>query len=414
MMKRLYTILALLFFLSNLPVLAQASRSADAKPREQEPRTALVIGNGNYSNAPLNNPANDAVDMSAALKTLGFEVLAYTDVSQNEMKKAVRDFGAKLRAKGGVGLFYYAGHGIQSRGANYLIPIGAKIGTEEEIEYESVEVGLVLAQMESAGNEMNIVILDACRNNPFVRSSRSTLAGLASIDAPSGSLLAYATAPGSVASDGTGRNGLYTQELLKAIRTNGLSIEDVFKRVRVSVRSASQSRQTPWESSSLTGNFYFTKPGKTNATFSPPKENSSAPTIPEKRPEANLENFARVMNSAFAKGFEKKSVKTKVQFIAAGQTENYLFGAIPADLLKDKVPFRVSAPGQDIGSETPFGSIPPHVFIDKAKSDLIFDLKKGDFLILSGSTVVGTMPLGNGQNFTQIVFIADSIEKATR
>lgn len=249
-----------------------------------ESRTALVIGNGSYADSPLKNPPNDATDVAQALKTLGFEVLSFTNLDQNAMKKAIREFGAKLRSKGGVGLFYYAGHGVQAKGKNYLIPVGATVNTEEEVEYESVEVGLVLAQMESANNNINIVILDACRNNPFARSFRSADKGLASIDAPSGTLLAYSTAPGSVASDGTGRNGLYTQELLKAIRTDGLSIEDVFKRVRVSVRGSTENRQTPWESSSLTGNFFFTAKtkaapigGDSNAEESA-KTNSFAPS----------------------------------------------------------------------------------------------------------------------------------------
>jgi hypothetical protein len=173
------------------------------------------------------------------------------------MKRAIRSFGEQLRGSDGIGLFYYAGHGVQVKGVNYLIPVGATVNTEEEVEYEGIDVGLVLAQMESAKNKLNIVILDACRNNPFARSFRSADKGLASIDAPSGTLLAYSTAPGSVASDGTGRNGLYTQELLKQMQTSGLSIEDVFKRVRVSVRGLTQDKQTPWESSSLTGDFYF-------------------------------------------------------------------------------------------------------------------------------------------------------------
>lgn len=264
----LVMIAAIFILLSVSFAAAQSNRQLErdkTNTTNTESRTALVIGNGSYADSPLKNPTNDATDMAAALKKLGFEVLAYTNLDQNGMKKAIRDFGAKLRTKGGVGLFYYAGHGVQVKGVNYLIPVSANVNTEEEVEYESVEVGLVLAQMEAAKNPMNIVILDACRNNPFARSFRSSDKGLASIDAPSGTLLAYSTAPGSVASDGTGRNGLYTQELLKAMQTDGLSIEDIFKRVRVSVRGATADKQTPWESSSLTGNFYFTsnsnKPG---------------------------------------------------------------------------------------------------------------------------------------------------------
>ena len=128
------------------------------------------------------------------------------------------------------------------------------------MEYESVDVGFVLAQLASAGSRMNIVVLDACRNDPFARSFRSATRGLALINAPSGTLIAYATAPGSVASDGSERNGLYTQELLKNLRTPGLDVEEVFKRVRIAVREKTQGKQTPWESSSLVGNFYFRQP----------------------------------------------------------------------------------------------------------------------------------------------------------
>ncbi|MBC7795504.1 MAG: caspase family protein [Pyrinomonadaceae bacterium] len=281
-----------------------ANRPKDAQNVSNEKRTALVIGNGVYADSPLKNPANDANDMAAALKNLGFEVLAFTNLDQNGMKKAVRDFGAKLRAKGGVGLFYYAGHGVQVKGRNYLIPVSATVNTEQEVEYESVEVGLVLAQMEAANNIMNIVILDACRNNPFARSFRSAERGLASIDAPSGTLLAYSTAPGSVASDGAGKNGLYTQELLKAIRTKDLSIEDVFKRVRVSVRGATNDKQTPWENSSLTGNFYFAgidKSPQTTIRLSPATINSP----PDSQNLASEETFWKAIeNSSDAADFK--------------------------------------------------------------------------------------------------------------
>jgi uncharacterized caspase-like protein len=181
------------------------------------------------------NPVNDARAMSQTLRDIGFEVIYGENLSQNEMKRNIRALGEKVR-NGGVGLFYYAGHGTQIKGRNFLIPIGATITSEEEIEYEPVDVGLLLAQMETARNRLNVVILDACRNNPFARRFRSPNNGLASIDAPSGTLIAYATAPGSVASDGAGKNGLYTQDLLKRIRTPDLNIEQVFKQVRVSVR----------------------------------------------------------------------------------------------------------------------------------------------------------------------------------
>ena len=221
-------------------------------------RIALVIGNGSYANAPpLKNPTNDANDMADALAKLGFNVARGIDLNQRQMKAMIRDFGQKLKG-GGQGLFYFAGHGVQLRGRNYLIPVDASIQSEADVEDQGVDANLIMGLMDEAGNALNVVILDACRNNPFSRSFRSVSNGLAQMDAPSGTLIAYATAPGSVASDGSVRNGLYTQELLKNMAVPGLSIEEVFKRVRVAVRSATAGKQTPWESSSLTGDFYFT------------------------------------------------------------------------------------------------------------------------------------------------------------
>jgi tetratricopeptide (TPR) repeat protein len=217
---------------------------------------ALIIGNGSYKFSPLKNPPTDAKDMALALAGFGFDVVCKTDLNQNEMKQAIRAFGERIRP-GGIGLFYYAGHAVQVDGRNYLIPVGVEITHEHEVEYEAVDVGFLLSQMREAHNQLNIVILDACRNNPFIRKFRSTNGGLASINAPSGTLIAYATSPGSVASDGDGRNGLYTQELLRAMRQPALKIEDVFKRVRSGVQDLTGGTQIPWESSSLVGDFYF-------------------------------------------------------------------------------------------------------------------------------------------------------------
>jgi hypothetical protein len=246
-------------------LISMTADSADAQPRglginktptTESQRVALVIGNSNYANAPLKNPVNDARDVAQALRELGFEVVYRENVNQNDMKRAIRMFGERTRS-GGTRFFYYAGHGVQMNGENYLIPVGADFANEQEIEYESVNLGLVLAQMEEVRNSINIVVLDACRNNPFPKSSRSVSRGLASVNAPTGTLIAYATAPGSVASDGTANNGIYTQELLRYMRMAGVSVEEIFKRVRVSVREKTQGKQTPWESSSLTGDFYF-------------------------------------------------------------------------------------------------------------------------------------------------------------
>jgi|GEM_PF-2941637 len=239
-----------------------------AAPSGSEERYALVIGNSAYKSAPLKNPAKDARDMAALLGSLGFKVTLKVNAGQKDMEEAVREFGLNLR-KGGVGLFYFAGHGVQVAGNNYLVPVDAKIQSESDVRYECVDAGRVLGKMEDAGNTLNIVILDACRNNPFSRGFRSADRGLAEMRAPTGSLIAYATAPGSVASDGTGENGVYTKHLLKNMRTSGLPITDVFMRVRMGVVGETAKKQVPWESSSLTGYFYLTGDDKAVQTLAP-------------------------------------------------------------------------------------------------------------------------------------------------
>lgn len=233
---------------------AQSQRDPGIVSTSGEKRVALVIGNSAYKDAPLRNPVNDARDMAATLRRLGFDVIEKTNVSQKDINRAIAQFGEKLRSDT-VALFYYAGHGIQVKGKNYIIPIDAHITGEATVRAEAVDVDTVMDQL--VISPMNIVILDACRNNPFERKFRSTGGGLAQMDAPKGSLIAYATAPGKTAADGDSRNGLYTQELLKHIQTPGLPLEAVFKRVRNGVMAASGDAQTPWEASSLTGDFFF-------------------------------------------------------------------------------------------------------------------------------------------------------------
>jgi hypothetical protein len=223
----------------------------------QVARIALVIGNGGYREVPLKNPPQDARAMAGALQACGFQVQVLVDGSLPQMEAALRVFGQRLKA-GGVGLFFYAGHGMQVRGTNYLIPVGADIGDEDEIRFKALDANEVLAKMESAGNGLNLMVLDACRNNPFGRGwRRGGAEGLAQMDAPTGTYIAFATGPGRTASDGSGANGLYTQHLLEALQQPGLKVEEVFKRVRMGVKQSSHDQQVPWDSSSLTGEFYF-------------------------------------------------------------------------------------------------------------------------------------------------------------
>jgi formylglycine-generating enzyme required for sulfatase activity len=255
------------------PALAQAA----------EIRIALVIGNSDYASGPLANPANDAKMIGDTLASLGFEVIARRNADQTAMKRAIQEFGARLEqaGPGAVGLFYYAGHGLQLNGRNYLIPTTARIEREGDVEIEAVSADWVIEQMRYARNRLNIVILDACRNNPFARSMRSVDHGLATMDAPAGILIAYSTAPGEVAADGSGRDSPYTQALAQAMRDDHEPVEQVFKRVRVGVMSATSGRQVPWESSSLTGDFYFAAPGK-GAAEGAGAVNTSVAVAPDK------------------------------------------------------------------------------------------------------------------------------------
>jgi len=231
----------------------------DKTPTDSRWKVALVIGNSNYVSLPLRNPVNDARAMATALRKLGFEVDERINLSYISFNEAVESFGNKLRTDG-VGLFYYAGHGMQVNGNNYLIPVDAIINSENEVRYKAMDAGLVLAKMEQAKSDVNIFIMDACRDNPFARSFRSASKGLAQVDAPTGTIIAYATAPGKTASDGEGGNGVYTESLIEALETPGLKVEEVFKKVRKLVIEKTDKVQVPWESSSLVGDFHFVPP----------------------------------------------------------------------------------------------------------------------------------------------------------
>ena len=230
--------------------------AASAWAETAQHRLALVIGNSAYESSPLKNPVNDATDMATMLKKMGFEVISQLNANQKQMENAIRTFQGRL-GKETVGLFFYAGHGMQVAGTNYLVPVGAKITQESDVKYECVDAGRVLDAMHTAGNQLNIVILDACRDNPFARSYRSGVKGLARMDAPTGTFIAYATAPGDTAADGDGKNGVFTKYMLEYMPTPNLEVDKVLKKVRVSVMRETGKRQVPWQSSSLTGDFFF-------------------------------------------------------------------------------------------------------------------------------------------------------------
>ena len=224
-------------------------------------RVALVIGNAAYKNAtPLSNTINDAVIMADALKSLGFELVggkAQTNLDKGGLDNVIRKFGETIRGKR-VAFLYYSGHGVQVDGRNYLIPTSANVVSRTDVKYELVNVDNVLEDMNASGTKVNIIVLDACRNNPFgEKGLRGAVSGLAVMDAPSGTLVAYATGPGRTAADGVGKNSPYTESLARIIKEPGLDIEDVFREVGKDVQIKTGGVQVPWKMDSLTEKFSF-------------------------------------------------------------------------------------------------------------------------------------------------------------
>lgn len=243
-------------------------------------RIALVIGNADYPFSPLKNPVNDARAMAQTLEKLGFTVELQENTGLIALIDSIRRFSVAARDYD-VRLFYYAGHGVQIQGRNYLIPVDAELHNEDEIAFRSADVNELLARLGQFREGLNILILDACRNNPFanlsfvgpdgrlVRFRGAGRAGLAAVNAPVGTLVAFATAPGAVAMDGGNQsNSLYTRHLLANIGTVGLPVEQLFKRVRIAVAQETRWLQVPWESSSLIGDFCFRTPPDGLCTFS--------------------------------------------------------------------------------------------------------------------------------------------------
>jgi uncharacterized caspase-like protein len=225
-----------------------------------ESRIALVIGNSAYrSVSPLINPANDAKAMNELLTAAGFEVVAAPDLTQEGMRRAIGDFAGKVATKGRdtVALVYYAGHGVQVDGENFLVPVDARVEREADVPLQAVRLADLMNALAAVPSKTRIVMLDACRNNPFSEINKTTGKGLAIVDAPAGSLVSYATSPGATAEDGAGTDSPYTGALIKVARQPGLPLEQALKRVRLAVHQTTDGRQTPWESSSLTSDFVF-------------------------------------------------------------------------------------------------------------------------------------------------------------
>ena len=251
--------------LAALPPALSLRRTWAAGPAAPDPaRLALIIGNSAYRNAPLTNPANDAKAVGGLFTQAGFTVDSHLDATRSDMLGAIERFGATARRSASrLVVFYYAGHGAQLDWRNYLLPVDAVVEKQEHLKQRCIDLSLLLGQLSAAKDKTFVIILDACRNNPFGAAYRPEQKGLSQFDAPAGSLLAYATAPGNVASDGEGQNGLYTEHLVRELGQRGARIEDALKRVRLNVRLASNGAQIPWETTSLEGDVVIFNGGQT-------------------------------------------------------------------------------------------------------------------------------------------------------
>ena len=288
-----------------MPATAAATAPPAAVPAER--RVALVIGNGAYRNAPpLTNPPNDARTVATALTGAGFELVggkALIDLDRAGTENAIRSFGQQLRG-GAIGLFYYAGHGLQISGTNYLVPVSAQLASEADVKYELVDVNFVLDEMVQAVNRLNMILLDACRNNPFGgRGLRSVSGGLAQMQAPSGTVISYATQPGNVAADGSGGNSPYTAALAETIRQPGRSVFEVFNDVGIAVKKKTGGAQQPWLSTSpIEGQFYF-EPASTEAAESVPAPTAAPPPSSADKEALYWESIKDSHNPAFYRAY---------------------------------------------------------------------------------------------------------------
>ncbi|MGH6923987.1 MAG: caspase family protein [Propylenella sp.] len=226
-----------------------------------EPRTALVIGNGAYTYGTLANAVNDASDTAAALREVGFEVTLITDADQRAMDEAVGAFADALRSRGGVGLFYFSGHGVQVEDQNYALPIGDELTHERDVKYKAVNIGQVIEEIGATGNSLNIVVIDACRNNPLKSEGRGGTRGLARVDGGPGLFISFSTSPGAVALDGDGRNSPFTAHFVQAIHIPGISLEQAFKETLKGTYTETGGEQMPWVSSTFFGDFVFNQSG---------------------------------------------------------------------------------------------------------------------------------------------------------
>jgi hypothetical protein len=310
----------------NLP--SQPGKLKEINPQliaQKQPKVALVIGNANYEEDRLSNPVNDATDIAKALKELGFEVTLLQNQDLRSMEAAIDDFSRQLR-KGGVGVFYYAGHGVQVEGENYLIPLKAKLLNEKDARYEAVALGKVLNAMEEARNQVNIIIIDACRDNPFYRRWRSSrrssnVRGLTAVSPPNGIIIVYATREGNIAADGRGqRNSPFTSALLENIKQPNIDVQLMFRRVSTAVKEKTNAAQQPWTEGNLEGGEFYLNPQ--SVTVSPiPNPSPSIAVVPTPKPTPSPPPVTDPQPSS-SSALEQQTQPSSLTAVAASMTEN--------------------------------------------------------------------------------------------
>ncbi len=282
--------------------------------QQKEQRVALVIGNGAYKASPLRNPVNDARDMAAKLRSLGFTVVERSNLGMKQIGSTLREFRSKL-TPGSVALVFYAGHGLQIKGENFLPAVDAEIGGEEDVPNQSMSMRQIMNVLSDAKTRLNLVFMDACRDNPYARSFRTSSGGLAKEEAPSGTLISFATRPGSVASDGNGRNGLYTGALLEQMNNTSLPIEQVLKAVVTSVKGGSNGRQEPWMEGSIEGDFCF---GDCFEKLAPPVAMSDDRALWESVKDSRDMNELKVYLNKFPNGLFSELANTRMKSLSLG------------------------------------------------------------------------------------------------
>ena len=286
-------------------------------------RTALVVGNGGYKYSPLTNPINDAELISQILQNYGFNVVIRTDVNQIQMKRLIRDFEKALKVrKDVVGLFYFSGHGMQVEGRNYLIPVGEQIESESDVLLNAIPLNDVLTRMRFAGNSMNFVILDACRNNPFEKSFKSPAQGLGSVNAPKGTLISYAAQPNKVARQCPGKYSCFTESLAQNLIRSGISIRDIMLQTRIEVHKKTNGEQVPVLEDQLMSKFYFDK--NLNQPYDLAKVDSKTIKKDEKKVKAVVEKIRK----EYLNDYAKIDDKIKVHFAQKKCTDDPQFLAI--------------------------------------------------------------------------------------